>query len=69
MRLLEECPQAYIDYLGLYGVNKHRETIGEWYGQEVELEILLEDLPQDYGRIMIRMIDIFGNVAERELEV
>jgi len=35
----------------------------------VELEILLEDLPQDYGRIMIRMIDIFGNVAERELEV
>lgn len=69
IRLLKERPQTYVDYLGLYGIKDNIETIGEWYGQDVELGILLEDFPQAYDRIMIRMIDIFGNIAERELEV
>jgi len=69
MMLLETRPQVYIDYLGIYGVNNYRQTMGEWYGQEIELEILLENFPEADDRIMIRMIDIFGNIAERELEV
>ncbi|MCR3954968.1 MAG: site-specific DNA-methyltransferase [Gudongella sp.] len=69
IRLLKERPQTYIDYLGLYGIKDNIETIGEWYGQDVELGFLIEDFPRKYDRIMIRMIDIFGNIAERELEV
>jgi len=69
LKMVKDKPSIYIDYLGLYGVDKHWESIGEWYGQEVESRVYLEDFPKDFDRIMIRMIDIFGNIAERELEV
>ncbi|WP_422485306.1 DNA methyltransferase [Gudongella sp. DL1XJH-153] len=68
-RTLKEKPSKYIDYLGIYRVNIHRECIREWYGPEVETEFEIEDFFQKEDRIVIRLIDIFGNISEKELEV
>ncbi len=67
-KILKEKPSKYIDYLGVYRVNIHRECIREWYGPEIEMEFDLEDSFQKEDRIVIRLIDIFGNIAEKELE-
>ncbi|MGM0396579.1 MAG: DNA-methyltransferase [Bacillota bacterium] len=67
-RLIHENPSSYIDYLGVYRVNIYRECIREFYGPEVEMEFNLDDVISGEDRLTVRLIDIFGNTAEKELE-
>lgn len=64
--VLEDNPERFVEYVGFYRIGEERQCIREMYGPIGDLEFIFEDLePED--RILVRIVDIFGNLSEKEL--
>lgn len=68
-KLLKENPENFVEYLGVYIENNYKKCVWKAYGLEVKTNLTLEDFNFDVNEVIVRLIDIFGNVSEKRQEV
>lgn len=68
-KLFSEKPEKFIEYIGIYLQNDYKECVWKAYGSEVKTNFNLEIFTFDNNEIIIRLIDIFGNISEKRQEV